>query len=282
MYSQNESWLVGAFHDGSSKNDQWKYTTFAGAGEFHLKFYGLGGSNNQLKNPIKYDIKPLVFQGEITKKIGRSNWYSGARALVIRADSRLHNIGSVTIPDFYQDHLSINGLGIVGTYDSRDNNYFAEKGMKLDLELMQFMPALDDDHNYQTWKANYRYYFTPMQKLSFATQAKYEEASKSTPFFQIPVLTLRGSEFGQFQDYLTLQFNVEALWKLFPRWKLVAFIDSGTVANGLDDVGNKDYFKSFGTGVRWQVTEDKELNFSADIAILEGDASLILRVGEAF
>jgi len=45
MYTSNESWLVGAFHDGYYFNDFMRLNLAAGYGELHLKYYGTGNDS---------------------------------------------------------------------------------------------------------------------------------------------------------------------------------------------------------------------------------------------
>jgi outer membrane translocation and assembly module TamA len=80
--------------------------------------------------------------------------------------------------------------------------------------------------------------------------------------------------------------QVEARWKFYKKWGMVAFVGGGTIDRSSREAGDSsdgDLIPSYGAGLRWMVLESKRINLRLDYARSDNNNSAwYLSVGEAF
>jgi hemolysin activation/secretion protein len=76
---------------------------------------------------------------------------------------------------------------------------------------------------------------------------------------------------------------VEARWRFYKRWGLVAFAGGGRVDDSFGNRGEGETIPSYGVGLRWMVLESKRINVRVDYARSDnGGSAWYLSVAEAF
>ena len=114
------------------------------------------------------------------------------------------------------------------------------------------------------------------------------ELSGCTKDGQIPLwdtcrLSLRGFPVTDYLSKKSIQAQVEARWRFYKRWGLVAFAGAGWVDDSFGNHGEDKTIPSYGVGIRWMVLESQRINVRVDFARSDnGSSAVYLGVTEAF
>jgi len=63
---------------------------------------------------------------------------------------------------------------------------------------------------------------------------------------------------------------------------MVAFVEVGWFGDDFGNLSSSRTITSYGGGVRWQVTKEKDLNLGVDVAFSTDDQAVYIRIGEKY
>lgn len=282
MYTDSESWLVGAFHDGNFKSDLYRYRVLGGTGEFNLDYYGSSVSSAS-STAVPYNIASDIILGQFQQRIpGTEDLYLGLRYMF--TDSTVVFDLSGTIPGLppVSDSMTTSGLGLIFNFDTRDNNYYPTTGSYAEVLWMRDKPSIGSDFDFDKLTSFYNYYLNLSRKDTLALRGTLENADGDAPFYLLPALKLRGFPVGRYRDKSSFSAHTEWRRKFHPRWGFILFYEFGSVAANVSELLQEDMITAVGGGIRWQVTEDKKMNLGIDVGYSEDDSAVYLQVGEKF
>ncbi len=283
MYTDSESKLVGGFHDGNWQEDLYRFRMLAGIGEFNLDYYGSTNDQTLRENPIPYTIGSDIFLGQLLRRLPDSeDWYLGLRYMYINSDVTF-NLSSVNsdLPPVTDDMVT-SSLGLMLTYDSRDNNYYPTSGSHAEAAWMRDKQTWGSDFEFDKLTSFYNYYLQQSPKDTLAFRLNLATTNGDVPFYLLPSLKLRGFAAGRYKDKSTLSGHVEWRRKFHPRWGFILFSEAGSVADSVGNISDAKTIASYGGGIRWQVTDDKKLNMGIDVGYSDGENAVYIQVGEKF
>lgn len=283
MATDRKTRLVGAFHDGSLANDRYRINAFLGVGEFNLRFYGVGDKSPFADSPFPYNVKGVVTQlrGEV-RLPGTENWYAGATYQYL--DSKLTLQSSQVAPGLPDLPASFSsaGLGPHISYDSRDSNYFPRAGQQFRLRWLNYGSRWGGDFDFDKADALYNHYLPLGTASVLGLRVRLQTASKDTPFLFMPTLDMRGFSRDRYRDARTLSITTEWRHKFAPRWGVAAYGEAGRFAPSFDKLSEARTITTVGTGLRWQVTADRDMHVGLDVAVSTDDRAVFLQIGERF
>lgn len=283
MATDAGSELAGLFHDGSYANDRFRVSGFAGRGKFALQYYGVGDAGIPGMESLKYEMSGTLAQvrGE-ARLAGTDHWFGGVTYQYL--DTTLTVLTSQMVPglpDIPVDFRNA-GLGPHITYDSRDSNYFPTEGQYFRAGWLNYSPRWGGDFAFDKGDVFYNVYL-PLAKASvLGFRARFQTASAGTPFYELPTLDMRGFSRDRYRDNYTLSVTAEWRHKFTPRWGMVAFAEAGRYAPERQQLSDGRTITSYGGGVRWQVTADRDMNIGLDFAISSDDRAVFIQIGEKF
>ncbi len=210
----------------------------------------LMGSLAGILNIAKYF---KVLMGYVFKKVDVSSW-TGRRFDIPPARDA---ITSPTLIDldpavFLQKrHGLISNVKFGVGLDTRDYPPDPKEGILVDYTLNVCSEYLGSTFSYTRSTAGARFYFSPVEQLTFAARIGYTTVTGRTPFYELGTFsflmeeqaglgndsTLRGYQYNRFIGYTMTVGNCEARWE-FVRFilleqkfalKLIAFVDAGSV-----------------------------------------------------
>jgi hypothetical protein len=283
MYTDTKSWAAAVFHDGYWADDTYRFRGILGYGEFKLKFYGIGESPILGNNPIDYEFNGWVLMPKFQRRIPNTeHWFGGIHYLYVESDvlietSRLSPI----VPDIGRN-IRTAGLGLLATYDNRDDNYYPSQGVLFESKWGNYSETWGGDFEYDKLNTFFNYYYPVKDRSVVALRANLQNSDGRVPFFDLPYLDMRGFALDRYRDQHTLSLHAEGRHKFKPRWGAVAFVEVGWFGSSLENMSSNPTITSLGGGIRWQVTKDKKLNLGMDFAFSTDDNSVHIRVGESF
>lgn len=161
------------------------------------------------------------------------------------------------------------GIGLTFTYDSRDNQFYATRGIYARTDFGYYLPYLSR-YQYARGIIDYRQYQTLWKNHVLAWQVYSEMTlSNEAPFYEIPTLggdeRMRGFRQNMFRNPFLWCAQVEYRIPLWWRFKAVAFATVGDCYSWKDFMHSKSLKSSVGIGLRFRFNEAKS-HFRFDVA----------------
>jgi hypothetical protein len=275
--------LAGIFHDSSHANDRYRLNGFVGAGKFDLKFYGIGADAPLRDNPLPYEMSGAIarLRGEV-RIPGTESWFAGLTYQFLQSTLTIQASQLVSgLPDLPTNFRTA-ALGPHVTYDTRDSNYYPTEGQYVRAGWLDYSPRWGSDFAFDKVDAFYNHYLSFGAASVLALRGRLQTASKSTPFFALPTLDMRGFSRDRYRDNNTLSLTAEWRHKFAPRWGVVAYAEAGRIGPSLTALSEGRIIKTFGAGVRWKVTAERDMNIGLDFAVSSDDRSVFIQIGEKF
>ena len=283
MATDSDARLLGGFHDSSFANDRFRLSAFAGSGQFNLKFYGTSENSQLVDNPLRYQMDGTIGQVRGAVRIqGTENWFIGLTYQFL--ESTLTFKTSEVVPE--QPDVPRNfrntGLGPQMTYDSRDSNYYPQSGQYARVSWLNFGSRWGGDFEFDKIDAFYNHYLPLDPSSLLAFRVRLQDASSGTPFFALPTLDMRGFSADRYRANDTVSFTAEWRHKFTPRWGMVAYAEAGRFAPSLHKLVDGRTIKTVGSGVRWRVTAERDMNVGVDFAVSSDDRAVFIQIAERF
>lgn len=257
--------LIG--HQGSYKQDRFRYTGALGYTDVNLAFYGAGLIDDEEK--YDFNIKGFVlFQEFLVRPHKEMPFFLGFNYLFFNNDITFKT-GIDDIPEFNNltDKLDIAGLKFVTIWDTRDNTFTPTKGIFTALELGRFDEAFGGQSNYWT-VLNRTYAYLPFEPAKIYSGYRFNWHSKwdNVPFYELPYINLRGIPMLRYQGPHMATVETEWRWQFWRRWSAIGFVGAGVVD---DKVYNFDIDQSKvagGGGFRYLIAKDYGIHAGIDVA----------------
>ena len=191
-----------------------------------------------------------------------------------------------TVPG--SDESLISAAGPMVIYDTRDNQFFPEKGSLIRMSALFNNGAFGSDFSYEQYLLDARKYLAIKKKHILAGQFYTVMTQGTAPFNQMALLggpeRMRGYRQGIYRDKHLMMAQLEYR---SPYWKDrvggALFAGYGGVADGIDKYRVEDLRPSFGGGLRLRVLPQERINLRLDLGFGEsGNQGVYVTFSEAF
>ena len=283
MATDSGARLYGAFHDSSFADDRFRLNAFFGSGKFNLKFYGTSENSQLVDNPLPYTMDGVIGQVRGAVRIrGTENWFAGLTYQFLQSTLTFRTSEvNPEQPDVPRNFHSA-GLGPQMTYDSRDSNYYPQSGQYARVSWLNFGSRWGGDFEFDKIDAFYNHYLPLDPSSLLAFRVRLQDSSDGTPFFALPTLDMRGFSADRYRANDTLSVTAEWRHKFTSRWGAVAYAEAGRFAPTLRQLADGRTIHTFGGGVRWRVTAERDMNVGVDYAVSSDDRAVFIQIAERF
>jgi len=287
MYTNTDSKVIGVFHDNYFANDKYRLKLVAGVGDLNLDFYGVGDST--VGSSFSYNIKPMITFAQFMVRVPyMESSYIGIKHLY--SDAEVEFQFNIDLPPEYlglevpalKFESITSTLGLVYTYDSRNDGFYPSEGINSSLSYNSDDEAWGSGYKFQRLTGSYKQYFSLTETQTLAIKGAISDVDGDPPFYMLSTLQMRGFATGRYLDNTSASLHAEWRYKFAERWGVNVFAESGKIGDSLDHLINSNAVDSFGLGLRWQPIASKKLNLGVDVAQSSDDSAVYLRVGEAF
>jgi outer membrane protein assembly factor BamA len=182
-------------------------------------------------------------------------------------------------------------LGLKAAFDSRDYPYYPTKGLYAVLRPMYNARWLGSENDYTTISYDLEHFHSFKPRHLLATKLAGGHSVGDVPFSGYQTWgmrgTLRGYPTGKYRGLNLIGIQTEYRWQFYKRWGMVAFGGVGTIWGGEspreEEIFEKQWLPSVGTGLRFLLSEEKHINMRLDAAWgVNGEKGIYFGIMEAF
>lgn len=293
--TENGSKGAGFGHVGFWRDDHIRYRGFAFYPDFNLDFYSFGGI--EPRKPVELNLKgPAVVQS-IKFRLGDSRWMAGVKQNYRMVDLSLQE--TVNLPDpeieaavnrFLKQHIdreiTTSGAGVLAEYDTRDNPMAPQSGLYYSGEYLWYGSAIGSDVDYGRYTLQGLNYWNVNSHFNFALRLQFDGVessdSASLPPYALPYVDLRGIPAVRYQGRAVAVAEVEATWKVTPRWRINAFTGGGRAGDTLGDLSEGEVANNVGGGFRYLIARRYGMIMGLDVARGPEDTAVYIKAGSSW
>jgi len=279
QYSSTES-LVGAVLARTSFNqDHQRVNAALSYGNIKNDYNDYLGSGVPLRN----NAELRSFIGRYLHRI-QGNWFAGVQGIY----QNFGISGSTEFDELVLDILGIapyksGGIGIVGYYDSRDNEFKPSQGWLASASNLAYREWLGSEQDFSIYRIDTRHYLPFGSGHTFAFR-QLNHLTDGAPTQNLAPVQLRGYKVVHYTGKFMSQIEGEARLKLAERWTATVFAGVGcTYGKGKKCSEGDNLFPAAGAGVQYVLKPAVGIVLNLEYAQGKaGNYGVLLKTGYAF
>jgi hypothetical protein len=284
FYTRNKQYVIQVAPELYLKQGNYKFSGGIAYLCYPDKFYGIG--NNTSKDDEedytswRFQFNPIV-QKKIFSRLYVGFQYNFSYTKLTKTEAgKLLDKGII----LGSEGGSVSGIGLIATYDSRDNNLYPTSGSYHHFSAVAYEPGLGSDFTYNSYLLDLRHYRAMFDKHILAFQGVIGINTGNPPFQSLNQLGtyLRGYYQSRFQDKNLMAVQAEYRLPLFGRFGLVGFAGCGQVAHEIEKSSLKKLKPSAGFGLRFALIPEQKVNLRIDFGFGKDDSSFDIVIMELF
>lgn len=264
MYTENKSWMAGAFRSATLIKPKILYRVMAGYGDMNLSFYEKLPAGKDLE--FKLNFKSLIFYTQWLKQFRNTKWSAGPQYLFLNSKIDLPDLSHPSFVNPKDIKSTVSQFGGAIQFEGRDNIFTPDKGIRFQSDFFWSGDAIGSD--YDAWRLNLSAigYHPITTKLIGGLRIEGQQAFGSPPFYLRPGINLRGVPAARYQGKTSIVTEAELRWDLYRRWSLMGYGGLGSAFNDWDKAFAKPVVYNYGTGFRYLLARKFKLRMGVDVA----------------
>ena len=178
------------------------------------------------------------------------------------------------------------GIGILFTWDTRNNAYSPGRGIFAEINLTNFTEKIGSDFNFSSYLFDIRKFMPAGKNRVLGIQGFMKVNNGPAPFRYLAMLggteIMRGLYKGRYTDQDLIAFQSELRQYLFWKFGVVAFAAAGQVSNQVNNFALNDFHYAYGLGLRLYMHEKEKLNLRVDFGFSNKSRGVYVILKEAF
>ena len=278
QYTSTDSKIGGAF--GKTSFDEDRQRLLAGLMYGYVK--------NDYSDYLGTGV-PLQSNGELKQFIGRyqyrvyGNWFLGAQALY----QNMTVSGETQFDEAFLNLVGVRpyksgGAGLVGQYDSRDNENSPTQGWLLNVNNVAYRESLGSDDDFDVVRLDIRYYVPHGNRHVLAVRQLNHFTSDAPTQVKAPV-QLRGYKLGQYNgDYMS-HIEFEERLRLAEKFTATLFLGVACTYGGKSCFDESNLYPAAGAGVQYILKPKEGIVLNLEYAKGKADNyGVYLKMGYAY
>ena len=294
--TQNAQFLVGVYPEIYLDSNRIRLEGFLETYLYPYKFFGIGNnnpsSNAELYTPFgtRFTLRALYAVSGARVQQGLSVGarldirHDNMRSIEAREDGSIGLLGAGLVAGHNGGWF--NGVGPILSYDTRDNNFDARKGLFCEATLISYGKVLGSTYSATLTAADLRGYVEITEDFSFAGRLMVQNMAGTPTFILWPSIggnnNLRGVIDAQQRDRISLLTSAEFRFPIYWRFRGAAFVDAGEVAPNPASFTIPGVWVGWGGGLRFLFDQEERISLRLDVGVARGDMQFYLSFNEAF
>jgi hemolysin activation/secretion protein len=287
MASENGTWGVMVAEMARLGRDTWRVRGLASYLDLKYDFYGIGADAGESGDSVPLEQTMFLAGGMVLRRVV-PNLYLGGSFFWMHTTVELQEIPANAPPVPDQTTADLLAPGIQGEFDTRNSDYWPERGSFAELKARFFTTQSGESGTFQRYQLSWSWYNTLKAKtLVLATNINACAAPGDAPFYGLCTLgagryTLRGYVQGRYRDHYGNVLQAELRGHTKGRFGATVFGGLGQVAPSFSDIFDSQWLAAGGAGLRFQLTKKQPIHMRLDYAWGRDGGLLYFSVGEAF
>jgi outer membrane protein assembly factor BamA len=276
IYTTEKTWFAMVFNKLYFNEDRWRATLFGGRGNINFQFFF-----DHPLNPgyIDYNTIADIFMIEMQRKIV-GDLYAGVNFTYLKMITNFEVEDGVEQTDYFY------GLGAVVSFDNRNDVYYPNSGILVNLKLNTYPEFLDNKFVSQKLELDYNHFIEMKNEKDVVAMRLYGGLGLGDLNFNQQFVVgrndIRGYTQGKYRGNQILALQTEYRWNPFKKLGFVGFAGIASVFNAINDTDSGKLLPGAGAGIRYMVIPKNKMNVGMDIAFGDGDWGLYFKIGETF
>lgn len=249
-----------------------RYSIIAGYGNINMDYYfDLERINQNLD--FEFNIKTIPVTASLTKIFKDPRFSVGIQYLFMHNELEVKNSRhGQYIDELNQkiaDYVSgnVGWLGLKLSFDSRDNTFTPNSGIKTYLSANWSNPIVGSDYKYGQFEGAFYYYLPLRYNWINGFRFDMQQSVGKQPFYINPFIDMRGVPIARYRGKTTMLAEFEERWDIKPRWSLVFFAGGGKGFDNFKDFKDVEWAWNYGTGFRYLMAKKLSLRMGVDLAM---------------
>jgi outer membrane protein assembly factor BamA len=283
MYSTNKTYFLVMFQQMYLKQDKWRIKAGIGTGNINFQYYqqiaslGTGGF-------IDFNTNMNFAYGEVKRRVYKKIYVGGFGCLSTATTT--YDITNPLTGEKIKDKRSMNNIGYILSYDTRDNQMNPYKGFNFNWKHSFFEEWLGSGNNFGKLDLS----FTKFLKLNTEKNIVVMRATSTISYGDVPFQgqnvvsgdDIRGYTNGKYRNNQLYSTQAEYRWNFYKKWGAVGFIGIATVTDKLSDLKGIPFLPGAGVGIRYKMIPSERINVGIDVAAGKNDWGIYFRIGDTF
>lgn len=277
-YTLNKSWAVGGARTAYIEKYGLRYSIAAGYGNINMDYYfDLGQFGKDVS--FEFDIRTIPVMASLSKQLKDPRFNIGVEYLFMHNELKVKDKNnydyavleklSEKIGNYIDDYVSGNvaKLGLKASFDSRDNTFTPDKGIKAYISADWSNPVVGSDSKYGQFEGAF-YNYTPI-RYNWINGFRFDmqQVAGNQPFYLKPFIDMRGVPMARYQGKTTMLAELEERWDFTRRWSLVGFGGVGKAFDKFSEFGDAEWAWGYGGGFRYLMARKLKLRMGVDFAM---------------
>lgn len=265
MYTESNSWAIGAGHMGFWNDGAIRFRGGVGYLSLNLKYYPELISEESEKE-LSFGLDGYVIYAETVFRLFNSDFYAGGNYAF--SNNKVKFDASENVPDIIPTEFEkkLGGLGGIINYDNRENIFTPDNGMSAAVQMIFFDPIFGSDETFQRLFTHWLGYFKLSKNINAGLRLDYQDSYGDMPFYLRPYISLRGIPAMRYQGKSTYLIETEVRWDWNLRWSLIGFTGYGAAQPINEDIFSKQTAYNYGVGFRYLIARSYGIRMGIDIA----------------
>jgi hypothetical protein len=233
--------------------------------------------------PLQSNTELRSFLSRYTYRVG-GDWFVGVQGIYQNFDIG----GETPFDDAFLDFVGVQpyksgGAGLVGQYDSRDNENMPTQGSSLNLNNVSYREWLGGQANFDMIRGDFRFYFGHGDGNVFAVRQLNHMTHNAPTQVRAPV-QLRGYKIGQYNGLYMSSIEGEERWRFAERWTSTFFVGVACTYGGDQSCSDsKNLYPAAGAGVQYILKPKEGIVLNLEYALgKDGNYGIYLKMGYAY
>ncbi len=284
-YSINSQYEIVIMPDLYFGKNEYHITSDFRFGRFIDKYYGIGNNTPEIENP-DYLLSSLKFK--MDAEIKMLNSFDLGLIYEFRYVDIIDTKTNPYIEDSFGSGGGHNsGLGLVISYDSRDNQFYPKAGGWYKLRSVFNMAAIGSTYDFNSFEMDARRYIALHNNHILAFQLYMVSKRGNPPFYELAPLggevIMRGYFKGRYRDKNLaagqMEYRTRFGWR---KLGLVVFLGVGDVVSEYSHFKLTQVKYSYGAGLRFRLDDEEKIDVRMDIGFGSNTDGVYFSIQQAF
>ena len=265
--------------------NKYHLNTLLSGGFWPLNFYGIGNDTPE-ENETEYESTEYCIRISLERELVK-HAYVGAVGHFESSDVEFENDTRLDVSNLEGvTGRTKSGLGLVLSFDTRDNVNDPRDGIFIHLGSLFFEESLGSDQTFQVYHVDMNHYRGIGKNMGIAFRGCIQATRGEVPFQDLSSpdgsQLLRGIEAGRYRDRDLVGLQTEFRYPIYKRWGGTFFAETAQVANEFSDLESSAWKYSVGAGLRFALNPSERFNIRLDVSYVDEGLGLVLNIREAF